>query len=962
MALIDWAYTSWTSGEITERLLARVDVDRVKHGALLLENWMPLLQGGVTRRPGFRYVATVKDPTKLTVLKPFEASTTDAYMLEVGHQYIRFYKNQARLESPPGTPVEVATPYTEAQLREIRTAQANDIMVLVHPSHAPRRLARLSDTSWQLQLYPFDPPPLYEAGDAAAIQLTLSSASPGSITVTAASPYWLPSDAQRVLTSGAGRALLTAYTSTTVMQALVLDTFASTTLASGTWVVEGSPWADADPAGTGPVGSGMQVNFGITQPAETELMVTAFSSWTDYSGQTELLTGTHGGVSNSTELLEDGTEDFLASGVLPTHIVANTTDGSSGVVSSVTPHAIGISGGLSGGTENDFDNGDGYSIRETGTSRVSSGVLELHGGTAGHGWREVEVVTASGLTYEVRFAVVQASVSVQVGSAAQLSDLYPEASFLPGERSLIFVATGAASFVQVRNNQNQWAGVNNVSVKQYSIGMRTAANVGKYARINNGLVQLLSAVGTGNHTRVLKELDSDAVAPAGSWELLSPAWSDTLGWPSAVVLYEGRIAFGGTARFPQTIWLSGVDDLLNFNIGPLASDPMELSLIDSGGNITLNRLRWLMPAENLLTGTTHGEYRLIGAGDDPLSPTSPPRARIQSTFGSDTVQPLKVGASLIFVQRQGSKVREMSYDERTQTTFVARDLTITSEHLLTSAHILELAYQAEPMSTIYAVRSDGVLLGLTYDQPEQIAAWWRCVTDGSVESVGTLPHPTANANQVWCTVRRTIGGVETRFVEVMDAEAEMRLRTPVTVTNGLTDEEESITGWKGLTLDAARLYSGAATTSITAAHLAGASAALVADGAVLPAQTVPVGGVVTLPRPAETIWIGLPFTSRGRSVPPDPQVRGMSGQKIRKRWVDLMARVQGTACLILHGERLPFRTPSAPMDQGSVPFSGDKVVTPLSWGRRGVVEFTVDQPLPSVLLGIFGTLDVEADR
>jgi hypothetical protein len=232
-----------------------------------------------------------------------------------------------------------------------------------------------------------------------------------------------------------------------------------------------------------------------------------------------------------------------------------------------------------------------------------------------------------------------------------------------------------------------------------------------------------------------------------------------------------------------------------------------------------------------------------------------------------------------------------------------------------------------------------------------------------VESVATLPHSTANANEVWCTVQRTIGGSATRFVEVMDAEAAMLLRTPVTVTNGLTDEEETVTGWKGLTLDAAKLYSGVATTTITAAHLVGQEVSLVADGAVLPAQTVPAGGVVTLPISAETIWIGLPFSSRGRSVPPDPQVRGNSSQMIQKRWAKLMARVQTTSALVLHGERLPFRTASMPQDQGIVPFSGDTVpVTPLGWSRRAVVEFTVDSPMPCTILGIFGVLDVEADR
>jgi hypothetical protein len=962
LALVDMAKHAFTSGEISPRLLGRQDVERYKNGAIILENWMPLLQGGVTRRPGLRYVATVKDSTKLTLLKPFEPSTLDAYILEVGHGYFRFYKNGARIESPPGTPVEVVTPYQEVELRTLRTAQANDIMIWVHVAHAPMRLARLSDTSWEFRLLPFDPPPLFEAGDSAPITLTLGSTAPGPTTVTASSPYWLASDAQRMLTSGAGRALLTGALNTAVMDALVLDAFASPTLPAGTWTIEGSPWADIDPSGTGPVGSTILLSYGVSQSGEFERMTTPFASWTDYSGTAILSTGVNTGPT-STDTLEDAGADFQDEGVLTTHIVRNVTDGSEGVVSSVTPKALQVSGGLFGGTDNDFDNGDSYQVRETGTSRVSAGILELNGGTAGHGWREAGVGTDAGAVYEVRFTVVQASLSVQVGSAPQLSDLFDEASYLPGDHVLTFTAAGGSSYVQVRNNQNQWAGVSVVSVKQYSIAVRTTSFVGQYIRLHGGLVQVLSVVPSGNQARVIETLDSDAIAPAGAWELLSPAWSDTLGWPGAVVLYEGRLHFGGSPRFPQTIWSSGVDDLLNFNIGTNPSDPLELSLVDSGGNITLNRLRWLMPAENMLTGTTHGEYRLVGAGDDPLSPTSPPRTRIQSTFGSDSVQPLKVGSALIFVQRQGSKVREMSYDETTQTTFVARDLTITSEHLLRTAVIEELAYQAEPVSTIWAVRNDGVLLGLTYDQPEQIAAWWRCTTpSGRVESVATIPHPTAAADQVWCAVQRFIGSVLVRYIEVMDATTPMLLRTPVTVMNGLTEAEEIVSGFSGLTLDAATLYSGPATTTIAAPQLVGHTVYAVADGAVLPAQVVPAGGVVTLPVPASTIWVGLPFASVGRTDFPDVAVRGPNGQRIKKRYVRLLARLEQSACLVLHGERIPFRSASMPQDQGVVPFSGDKEVTPLGFSQRAVVEFIVDQPLPCTLISLFGTLDIEADR
>jgi hypothetical protein len=307
-------------------------------------------------------------------------------------------------------------------------------------------------------------------------------------------------------------------------------------------------------------------------------------------------------------------------------------------------------------------------------------------------------------------------------------------------------------------------------------------------------------------------------------------------------------------------------------------------------------------------------------------------------------------------------MREMSFDERTQTTYVARDITITSDHLLRTAHILELAYQQEPTSTVWAVRSDGQLLGLTYDLSEQIVAWWRFVTAGQVESVATIPHPTANAHQVWLTAQRTIGVTETRSIEVLDPDAVMTLPTPVEMFNELTQETETIAGWEGLTVDAAKVYANPGSATLTGlGHLNGATVAIVADGAVFPSQVVQ-GGQVTLPSTPQSAFVGLPYLCRGKCLPVDLNLRGTTGQRVKKRFVKIVARVENAACLVVHGERIPFRQPHMAMDQGVALFSGDKEVTPLGWSGMGVIDFAVDQPLPCTVVGLIALVDQEAER
>src|SRR5688572_22168274 len=131
----------------------RIDVNRYFNGARRLRNVIVAPQGGVFRRPGTKHVAEVKTSSKVTVLRTFKFSSTQPYVLEFGDLYIRFYFQQARVESPPGTPIEVVTPYLEADLPLIKVTQSADVLYITHPSYAPRTLTRNSHTSWTLALF-----------------------------------------------------------------------------------------------------------------------------------------------------------------------------------------------------------------------------------------------------------------------------------------------------------------------------------------------------------------------------------------------------------------------------------------------------------------------------------------------------------------------------------------------------------------------------------------------------------------------------------------------------------------------------------------------------------------------------------------------------------------------------------------------------------------------------------------
>jgi hypothetical protein len=67
------------------------------------------------------------------------------------------------------------------------------------------------------------------------------------------------------------------------------------------------------------------------------------------------------------------------------------------------------------------------------------------------------------------------------------------------------------------------------------------------------------------------------------------------------------------------------------------------------------------------------------------------QAQKQSSFGSKTMRAILLNDVLLFVQRRGRKVRELTYNfERDG--WVAPDLTVLSEHI-TAGEIVELAFQ-----------------------------------------------------------------------------------------------------------------------------------------------------------------------------------------------------------------------------------------------------------------------------
>ena len=225
---------SFNNGEISPLALGRFDIAKYANSLKTLENFILYQLGGAMFRPGTVYVANVKDSSKTVRIIPFQYSTLASYIIEMGPLYMRFIINNGQLvkgsasawQTSHGYVVgdyvsesakiyycikahtsgdnsggntfadnlaagdwteqsiyELPTPYAEADLFDIQFAQSSDVMYLVHPNYAPRKLSRTDSTTFNLAAVDFKRGPFLDK-NVTSTTIT-ASAKTGTVTLTA---------------------------------------------------------------------------------------------------------------------------------------------------------------------------------------------------------------------------------------------------------------------------------------------------------------------------------------------------------------------------------------------------------------------------------------------------------------------------------------------------------------------------------------------------------------------------------------------------------------------------------------------------------------------------------------------------------------------------------------------------------------------------------------------------------
>lgn len=401
-------------------------------------------------------------------------------------------------------------------------------------------------------------------------------------------------------------------------------------------------------------------------------------------------------------------------------------------------------------------------------------------------------------------------------------------------------------------------------------------------------------------------------------------------YPAAVSYYDQRRVFAGTTNKPQNVWMTrtGTESNLNYSVPTRDDDRVAFRIAAR----QVNAIRHLVPLSALMALTGSTEWRITSTDGGSITPSSKD-AKAQSHIGANNVQPAMVGNNILFAAARGGHMHELAYSYNANG-FVTGDLSLRAPHLFNNKDIVGMAYAKAPYPVLWAVSSNGKLLGLTYVPEQQIGAWHQHDTAGGlVKSVCVVAEGAEDA--VYLCVQRTINGTTRNYIERMVRDFDGDTQAPN----------------EAVFLDCSLTYDGAPTSTITGlAHLEGCTVGVLADGAEMP-QRVVQGGQITLDVPASVVTVGLPIEADLQTLPLVLESVGAFGQGRVKNVNKAVLRVKSSSGLSVgpaFNSLVPDKSRTIePLGSPAALVTDEvEIVIEPSWSSGGQVCVRQSSPLP----------------
>lgn len=409
-----------------------------------------------------------------------------------------------------------------------------------------------------------------------------------------------------------------------------------------------------------------------------------------------------------------------------------------------------------------------------------------------------------------------------------------------------------------------------------------------------------------------------SMSPGGSGQIFATAGQ----FPAAVSYFEGRRVMAGPVVDSQDVWLtaSGTESDLSYSLPTVDSDRIQfrVALRNEAGAIC-----HVVPMTHLLLLTKRSEVRVTPINDDALTPTSV-SVRAQSYVGANSAQPLVVNNTVVFAADRGGHLRELGFNMQVGS-YLTGDLSIRTADLFDDFELTQLAFTKAPLPIVWAISTSGKLLGMTYVPEESVGAWHEHSTQGTFESVISLPEGEEDSLYL-CVLRNGV-----RFIEWISEHHFPTLADNFFVDCGIT-------------------YNGAPTTTVFAPHLASRQVAYLADG-VPGTATVSSAGVLTLPKLASKVHYGLAYDSEIQSLPMALQIDQAFGVGAAKNINKVIVRVSKSGQFQV-GPNAQQLFPSPAPAAGQLLTQLVPVTLPGSWNDEGLLVIRQSNPLPLSVIGI----------
>lgn len=238
--------TNFTTGELDPLVRSRVDLDAYRNALETAQNVICQPQGGVTRRPGTKFITELGgSPENGVRLVHFEFSVSDSYMLAFTNQRMYVFKDKALITNINGSGNNylTVTAVTSARLPTICWTQSADTLVVVQEDINPIKIVRgANDATWTVSNITFDSIPQHAytlATSNPAANITPSDVA-GKVTITASAGVFNSGHVgQYINAEPQGRAKIIQYNSSTSVNVVTEFPFFNTSaIASGNWALE----------------------------------------------------------------------------------------------------------------------------------------------------------------------------------------------------------------------------------------------------------------------------------------------------------------------------------------------------------------------------------------------------------------------------------------------------------------------------------------------------------------------------------------------------------------------------------------------------------------------------------------------------------------------------------------------------------------------------------------------------